>query len=565
MGVACDKDPKPVNGGENGNEQGETLTELNGTKIDSENNLIGIVKDNTGKPLAGVPVTDGYSYVVTDANGVYQIKASRYARKAYLSIPSGYEVPLDEKTHTPLFYSPGTIIRAKQNRHDFTLKPLSKSEDKITLVMVSDPQCQTDSEVSRYKNETIADIQNVLTSGAAKYVNPYAFTLGDVTFDSNNLFDSMKETMSNMRYGTNYLPFFQCIGNHDHSSVESTDLAATGLFFEHFGPTDYSLDRGNVHIVVMDNILCTSPKKNSSPNKATWDYDAGFTAAQYKWFQEDLALVKNKHQKMIVLCVHIPFCTTQGAYYKEFLTAMKEFKEAHIMIGHTHYARNYIHSSYRTKSGLPVYEHIHGAACGGWWSCNLNTDGTPNGYYLYEVDAKNATMINWKAKYTNQNADYQMRVYDGNAVYGSKYIYDWITTTNGGAGARNVGGTANIFAKGNAKFKDAIIAAIWNDDNTNWKVEYVKDGVVKGEFKRLGDGSSCDILVTSFFFNELGKNTSTWAKSTVSHFWYYVPESKDPSSETNWEVRATQTVPSAGTEATNVYSCSSFTSSTAGF
>lgn len=574
-GVACDDDLKQTGNGNNGG-NGEVLTELNGTPIDKACNMIGLVKDINGKAIPGVPVTDGYTFTVTDDNGVYQMTGSRYARKAYITIPSGYKVPLDEKNHLPCFFSPGTIIRANQNRNDFILTPSESPEDKITLVMVSDPQCQKISDVDRYKNETVPDIQTTLSTNVDKYPNPYAFTLGDITFDSADTWEPMKNSMSNLKYGTGYLPFFQCIGNHDHHSKATSDFEATSLYFDNFGPTDYSINRGNVHIIVMDDIICTSTKSNSSPNRATWDYDGGFTGAQWKWLQEDLALVEDKDDKMVVLCLHIPFrggSTSGGgnvnknAYYNEVLKALTQFKEAHIMIGHTHFPHNYIHNSYKTKSGKPVYEHVHGAACGGWWSCNLNTDGTPNGYYLYEVDAAKGEMINWTAKYTRQPFEHQLRVYNGNQEFtGSKgYKYRWYVNSNGGAGAYNVGGGANIYAAGNTVFQNAFVAAVWNDDNQNWKVEFYQNGVKKGDFRRLNDGSTCDICVTSFFFNELGKNTTSWAKSTASHYWYYVPESQDPSSEANWEVRATHTVPSSGEGQVNVYSCTSFTTGYAGF
>lgn len=572
-GAACDKvNPDNKKGNQKENER---LTELNGTAISSDANMIGIVKDSSGKPIAGVPVTDGYTYVVTDNNGVYQLVGSRYARKAYLSIPSGYEVPLDESNHLPAFFSPGTIVRDQQNRYDFTLTPQTTPEDKFTLVMIGDPQCQTDAQVLRYTSESIPNIQSTLTTFASKYPNPYAITLGDITFDSTNTWEGMRNSMSNIKVGSRYLPFFQCIGNHDHNSQTSTDFDATASFFENFGPTDYSFDRGNFHIIVMDDVLCTTTSTNSSPNRATWNYNGGFTTYQWKWLQADLELVQNKAEKCVILCCHIPFrsgsasggssVNKSDAYYTEFLTALKAFKEAHIMIGHTHYPQNYIHNSYRTKNGLPIYEHIHGAACGAWWSSNLNTNGQPNGYSLYECDAKNGTITNWVAKSTKDDIGVQMRVYDGDQIYtGTKgYQYAWTTTTNGGAGALNVGGSSNIFAKGNQVFKNAFVAAVWNDDSTNWKVELYQNGAKVGDFKRLGDGGSCDVCVCSFFFNELNKNTTSWTTSTASHYWYYVPASAEPGSEKNWEVVATQTIPTS--KETNVYRCSAFTVDYAGF
>ena len=73
-------DPKPTPG---------TETVINGTSIESTNTLVGLITDSkTGKGIAGVPVTDGYSFTTTDANGVYQFKANRYCRNVYYTLPS---------------------------------------------------------------------------------------------------------------------------------------------------------------------------------------------------------------------------------------------------------------------------------------------------------------------------------------------------------------------------------------------------------------------------------------------------------------------------------------------
>lgn len=53
------------------------------------------------------------------------------------------------------------------------------------------------------------------------------------------------------------------------------------------------------------------------------------------------------------------------------LDLLSEFAEAHIMIGHTHYQQKYIH----TRNGKKIFEHIHGAACGAWWTSTLCADG----------------------------------------------------------------------------------------------------------------------------------------------------------------------------------------------
>jgi hypothetical protein len=67
-----------------------------------------------------------------------------------------------------------------------------------------------------------------------------------------------------------------------------------------------------------------------------------------------------------------------------------------------------------------------------------------------------------------------------------------------------------------------------------------------GNFIRVPDGSCGQIAITAYYFNEKAKNTDSWVNKTASHYWYYRPASQIPASETNWEVRAIQTIPTSG-------------------
>ena len=114
---------------------------INGTKTLISNNLVGLVKDSrTGKGIAGVPVTDGYTFTVTDRNGVYQIVADEKCRNVYYTLPAEYKTALDPVTKLPLFYSTTPIDRSRQNRNDFVLEPLDAPEMYFTLVMIVEPQ-----------------------------------------------------------------------------------------------------------------------------------------------------------------------------------------------------------------------------------------------------------------------------------------------------------------------------------------------------------------------------------------------------------------------------------------
>lgn len=557
--VACSSDDDEVESSSSSSDSTTSTdsdgnTVINGTTILSSSTAYGLVyNSSTGAGIAGVPVTDGYNFTTTDDNGVYQFSAYRLARNIYITVPSEYEIPLDSSTGLPKFYSSGSIS-SSGFRSDFALTPLSGgAEDEFTLVMIGDPQCQSDSNVTRWTTETIPDMHNTLDG----YSHIYAFTLGDITFDNTSQWDPMAESMYNFTLSSGEtLPIFNCIGNHDHDASETTWYYAQDNFIDHFGPFDYSLNRGNVHIIVMENVYGTES------TGSTWNYEAGFTDNQYKWLCADLDLVEDKEDKMVIFCAHIPFrgggdsessaSVNTDKYYAEVLSLLTDFNEAHIMIGHTHYTQNYLHTGYKTKNGNAIYEHVHGAACGAWWYSNVSVTGAPNGYTIYTVSGN--TISEWTEHGTGLDDSYQMRVYDGDKIWGSdgKYSLNWYT-------ASQTAGTASITVKGNSTLKNCFVAEVFNDDDTFWSVELWQDGSKVGDFTRLANGKCTNVPLASYHFNELGKNTSTWSSTTASHYWYYKPSSKSPSSESNWEVRATQTFPSSSV--TKTYTCSQFTTS----
>ena len=538
-----------------GQGQQPAKVEIAGTVILDANNGCGLVSDSsTGKGIPGVTVTDGTTCVQTDKNGVYQLKLDSYARNVYICIPSGYRIPLDDKFQTPVFYSTLPVLKTELVRNDFTLDPLEGKETKFTMVMIGDPQCKTNAQIGRYKNETIPDIKATL-EGSGKYANPYAMTLGDIVYDTPELWDNMKASMAGVQVNGEWLPFFQCIGNHDHNGTRtSSDYAAVTDYIDRFGPTDYSFDRGDVHIVVMDDVVGTTS------NGTKWSYASGFSDSQYAWLKQDLSLVGDKEDKMVFLCCHIPFrgggASGSGSsfnsdkHYKDVLRLLTEFREAHIMTGHTHYAQNWIHKDYVCKGGQAVYEHVHQAACGAWWAAHSSVSGAPNGYNIYEIDGP--TVVNWINKGTGRDAGYQLRVYDGNQIHsGNKgYVYSWFAPNN-------YGGTDGINAIGNALLEDCFVAEVWDDDDAFTTVEFWKDGKKVADFKRLPNGSCTNIPLCAYWFNEKNKKTSTWASKTASHYWYYKPTGMHPADVSGWEVKVTRTIPSSGIE--NVWTRSDFT------
>ena len=533
-------------------------TRINHSVIEDGNDLVGLITDiRTDKGIPGVIVTDGYTCVKTDENGVYQFKSNSLTRLIYYSTPADYAISTStSQPSVPEFYKAikptGSVIRT-----DFSLTPLAAKETSWTFVGIGDPQCATTSAANRYKSETIPDFQSALAS----YSNVYAMTLGDITFDSTNMWPTMKSSMASVTIGGKAVPFFQCLGNHDHDSTKpntsddaADDYNATSTFVSYYGPTDYSFDRGDVHVVVMDDIIVSDQKTSSKSNGMTWNYSGGFTDKQLEWLGQDIDLVENKESKMIFVCCHIQFRNSTANHYQDVLKLMDSFKEAHVMIGHTHYTQNYVYSNHSAKGGLPVYEHIHGAACGAWWtsSSSSTVSGEPNGYTIYEIEG--AHIKDWVFKGTRKAKDFQLRVFNGNEVYYSakSYPLNWYT-------ASQKAGSSSIAITGNSVFKNCFVAQVFNDDDTYWSVALYKKstGAKIGDFKRVANGASCNMASTAYYFNAKSKNSSSYCSKTASHYWYYKPASGDPAGETDWEVRATQKLP--GGSAEHVYTCSKIT------
>ncbi len=543
---------KPDSGGGKEQEEYSEYADLNGTSIESGNNAIGIVKDAvTGRGISGVAVTDGYKYVLTDANGVYQMPANSYSRMVYLSIPADYEIPLDENHH-PKFFSPQGISHGRQTRNDFMLTPRKSPVENFTLIGISDPQCNTEAKVVRYKTETVPDIISTMDTFSDGEV--VAITLGDIIQDSAERWPDMYDSMSDVRMSDGrYIPFFQTIGNHDHYASADSEYSAVQNFIDTFGPVDYSFNIGKAHVVSMDNVQVTST------NGRTWKYYIGYTDKQYKWLQEDFEMVKDKADKILVFCGHGPFrrggSSGSGgdvnidAHYADFLKLFTQFKEVHLLIGHRHFSQMWVHTDYLTAGNLPVYEHIEAAACGAFWLSNSNLDGAPNGYTIYKIHGNQ--MYDWVQKGTGLDISDQMRVYNGNQEYTGSRGYDYLWYEGG------KGGTSGIPSYGNSELKGCFVAAVWGADNRYWTIELWQNGAKVGDLRRVAaENSQSNACVTSYYFNELGLNHSDYSIGT-SHYWYIKAPSGYPNAEKNWEIRAIQKIPGSGV--IHTYVCNKMT------
>lgn len=423
------------------------------TVIESGNDVYGVITDTGGNRMEGVVVSDGFTVVVTDKNGCYQFKRSSDAVYVYYSIPADCEVPIENGG--PCFYQ---ALQDKVERYDFQLKKMSAAEDHFKLFCLADPQTQNTSHNQRFINESMPEVKKAVE---AETLPCYGVTLGDIVYttQTTNTVSNMVPMRNAMRTANSGgMPIFQTMGNHDNNfnPVQAGDKSSTFNLayqrqFEYvFGPIDYSWNRGQAHIITMRNIQYSS---NTSSNS----YTRAYTDEQLEWLRQDLSHVDK--DKLIIFCTHIPLVNTTTQNVQNVLNLLKEYQEVHIMSGHTHYGRNYIYSD-------KMYEHVHGAVCGAWWYSNLNGDGTPNGFAIYDVNGN--TIDDWYYRGVNEqmkDESFQIRMYRGNASTGGSY-------------------ETFQFAYGG----DVVLANVFNADK-NWTVQVYENGTLGGDMTLIAEKS----------------------------------------------------------------------------
>jgi hypothetical protein len=380
--------------------------------------------------VANVGVTDGFTTVTTDRDGRYTLLAHPRARFASVRLPAGFEVPT-QRAGTALLHQPIRADRRGEAAASFALERLEGGDLRHAFLLLADTQTQNAFEVGRLHAETVPDLRETIRALGRP---AFGIACGDIMFDDLSLYPEYERAVSSAA-----VPFFQVVGNHDLDFGGRTDEATVATFESRFGPGHYSFDRGEVHYVVLDDVLWHGT-----------GYVGYLDADQLHWLAGDLALVERG--RTVVVSLHIPLVSTRSARSRESdasasesvnnreaLYRLLEPYRAHVLAGHTH--------EHEHVFAAGVHEHVHGTVCGAWWSGDICWDGTPNGYGVYEVDGSD---LRWRYKAVGHPAGHQMRVYAPGA--------DPTAPTD-------------------------LVANIWDWD-PEWTVVWYQSGVRRGELSR---------------------------------------------------------------------------------
>lgn len=476
----------------------------------------GYIKDNEGKPIANVVVSDSYSCTLTDSIGHYKFKRATNARFVWYCVPADCEVQSHSTTdNTALFYF---ALNKNRQIYNFTLHRLSGGKQtRYRLIVFGDPQVTNayspyytgpndnpikKSDVARFTDETMTDVKQTLAQLPSD-VPVYAISMGDdVQYYGG--YNPYLELQIRKALGSSRAKVFSVIGNHDQDGNDKYRRK----WEENFGPTDYSFDRGDVHYVCFNNVRFYKGTRYWQPGE--------LTTSQMTWLREDLRLA-DKHKK-VILCYHIPLTFGNNPYREalplglasepkhyassdlhDILAELSQFEGGYeLFCGHTHFAINHEINF----EGKHILEHCHAAACGNIWQSNINICGTPNGYYVYSIDGTRIADSYYKGTFWPR--DKQMSIFKADTDFnGESYSADW-----------------NI-----PRDSNAIIANVFNADS-RWRVIAIEDGK-EHEMQRINHQGQ-DAFATGYH-HKYSQSVAYWFVSKnngyliMNHLYYYKP------------------------------------------
>lgn len=367
------------------------------------------IREQRENGVRGVSVSNGIEVVQTNGRGEYQIGLAPES-VLFISKPEKFDVRLDENNLPQIYYlhyPNGTPAVADwqydvieptgplPDSIDFALTP-SKVETRFNAMAFADPQAKSEEDQDMVRE----DVVNELVGNPFQAL--FGIVAGDVVNDTLSLYDRHNRMFSQIG-----IPMWNVPGNHDINFESPNPRYATQTFTKHFGPTYYSFDYGDVHVVALNNVQYKGKDQGRYDNTV---YRGYIPEEQLQWLKNDLKYVSK--DKLILITTHIPLVTYaldgKGNRYdmgdnintvnlEELIDILKPFDNIYAIAGHDtsnswKVEVNHTHGWY----GTPWIAHTLAEVRGNGWTrgprderdvrAATMQDGNPNGYYLLRID-----------------------------------------------------------------------------------------------------------------------------------------------------------------------------------
>jgi hypothetical protein len=380
-----------------------------------DENADGIHQPDSEPGIPDIAVSNGQEVVITEEDGSYTLPA-RDDMSVFVSTPNDWAVPLDEDNIPQMAYehkpegSPPLRFGGLEptgplpEAINFPMVPTQPTDD-FSCVVMGDTQPYSNTEVGYVRDSIVNDLLSQDLDDAQCML-----LLGDVMGDDLGLLPRFKQVM-----GAAGLPQYYIHGNHDYDFDATDDADSADTWRREYGPPYYSFDIGQVHFVVLDNVVypCTDedqPANCNDPESPA--YNGRITDRQMEWLANDLAHVDE--DTLVVLNHHIPLVSfidnaqeTHQTDNAQELYELLEGREVVSLSGHTHTLEQLLpgesYAGWSQAVGvdeLPFHHVVAGAPSGAWYSGDLDWDGVPmslgrlgepRGYMVFEFSGADYT------------------------------------------------------------------------------------------------------------------------------------------------------------------------------
>lgn len=371
-------------------------------------------KENREKGVEGVAVSNGVQVVLTDKNGRYSLPVQD-GQTIFVIKPSGYQTAFNSNNLPQFYYhhkpngSPaefkykGSAPTGELPKElNFPIYQQNESKN-FDILVFGDPQPYTEKELDYFKRGIVNEVKNTKKNAVL------GISLGDLVGDNLSLQKPYADVMKEIG-----LPWYNVMGNHDMNYDAGEDHLSDETFEANFGPANYSFNYGNVHFIILDDILYPDPRDG----KGYW---GGFREDQLKFIENDLKLVDKN--KLIVVSFHIPLehhneDNFRNADRQKLFDFLQPFENVLLLSAHTHIQQQIFYGKKAGwKGAKDLHEYNVGTTCGDWYSGTPDDAGLPTST-MRDGTAKGYSFISfsdnqYKVKYktAGKPEDYQIQLY----------------------------------------------------------------------------------------------------------------------------------------------------------
>ena len=373
--------------------------------------------DNNEIGIPDVYVSNGVEIVKTDKDGKYKIPVSDDAI-VFVIKPRNWMTPIND-LNLPQFYY---IHKPNGSPSNFTFNgvdatgPLPKNinfplyaengKSDFKMIVFGDPQPYSLEEVDFFSENIVSELVGV------KGVE-FGMTMGDIVGDNLDLLEPINQAVSKIG-----IPWYNVLGNHDVNFQADRDELSDETFERIYGPPNYAFVYGDVHFIVVDNVIMNDPVGDRG-------YVGGLRPDQIEFVRNYLELVSR--DDLIVLTMHIPLVQHERfreSDQKELFSLLSEFPNTLSISAHSHTQNNtFFHEESSHWQGEVPHHHFNvGTTSGNWWNgvrdendipLTMMRDGTPNGYSYITFNGTQY-IIDWKV--SGKPEEYRMNIHTPRGV-----------------------------------------------------------------------------------------------------------------------------------------------------